>query len=69
MSMHAALDELVPEFERALLDAKSIAFTTAGASGVCFAVVIERPGIVAQVQAKGMAPVPAATWRCHGRGI
>ncbi len=39
-------------FKRALLDAKSIAHTEAGASGIYFAGLIERLGIAAQVQAK-----------------
>lgn len=42
----------VEAFRRALLDAKSIAYTGAGASGLYFARLIERLGISAQVQAK-----------------
>jgi len=42
----------VEAFRRALLDAKSVAYTTAGASGVYFEGVIERLGIAAQVNAK-----------------
>ena len=42
----------VETFKRALLDAKSIACTGAGASGIYFAALIERFGIAAQVQAK-----------------
>ena len=42
----------VEAFKRALLDAKSIAHTEAGASGIHFAGVIERLGIAAQVKAK-----------------
>ena len=42
----------VEAFKRALLDAKSIAHTEAGASGIYFAGLIERLGIAAQVQAK-----------------
>lgn len=39
---------------RALLGAKSIAYTTSGASGIHFARVIERLGIAEQVKAKGV---------------
>ena len=42
----------VEAFKRALLDAKSIAYTEAGASGIHFAGLIERLGIAAQVKAK-----------------
>ena len=42
----------VEAFRRALLDAKSIAYTSAGVSGLYFARLIERLGITAQVQAK-----------------
>lgn len=42
----------VEAFKRALLDAKSIAHTEAGASGIYFAGLIERLGIAAQVKAK-----------------
>lgn len=42
----------VEAFRRALLDAKSIAHTEAGASGIHFAGLIERLGIAAQVKAK-----------------
>ncbi len=42
----------VEAFKRALLDAKSIAHTEAGASGIHFAGLIERLGIAAQVKAK-----------------
>jgi len=48
----ASLDAL----KRALLDAKSIAYTGTGASGVHFAKVIERLGIAAQVGAKARIP-------------
>ena len=40
------------ELKRALLDAKSIAYTRTGASGMHFAKVIERLGIADQVKAK-----------------
>ena len=40
--------------KRALLGAKSIAYTTSGASGIHFANVIERLGIAEQVKAKGV---------------
>lgn len=42
----------VEAFKRALLDARSIAFTEAGASGIHFSGLIERLGIAAQVKAK-----------------
>lgn len=42
----------VEAFKRALLDAKSVTYTTTGASGVYFAGVIEKLGIAPQVQAK-----------------
>lgn len=42
----------VEAFKRALLDAKSIAHTEAGASGIHFLGLIERLGIAAQVKAK-----------------
>jgi molybdate transport system substrate-binding protein len=43
----------VDAFKRALLNAKSIAYTTAGQSGLQFAKVIEDLGIADQVKAKG----------------
>jgi molybdate transport system substrate-binding protein len=43
----------VDAFKRALLNAKSIAYTTAGQSGLQFAKVIENLGIADQVKAKG----------------
>lgn len=42
----------VEAFKRALLDARSIAYTREGASGIHFAGLIERLGIAAQVKAK-----------------
>ena len=42
----------VAAFRRALLDAKSVAYTLTGQSGVYFASVIERLGIAAEVKAK-----------------
>jgi molybdate transport system substrate-binding protein len=42
----------VEAFKRALIEAKSIAFTTAGQSGLHFASVIEKLGIAEQVKAK-----------------
>lgn len=42
--------------KRALLDAKSIAFTKTGASGIHFAKVVERLGIADQVNAKAKVP-------------
>jgi molybdate transport system substrate-binding protein len=46
------------EFRRALLDAKSIAYSAAGASGIFFAGLIERLGIAEQVNAKATV-IPA----------
>ena len=43
----------VDAFKNALINAKSIAFTTAGQSGLQFAKVIEKLGIADQVKAKG----------------
>lgn len=43
----------VEAFKRALMDAKSIAYNTAGQSGAHFAKVIEKIGIADQVKAKG----------------
>ncbi len=43
----------VEAFKRALMNAKSIAYTTAGQSGLHFAKVIEKLGIADQVKAKG----------------
>ena len=43
----------VDAFKRAMLDAKSIAYVTKGASGVHFIAVCERLGIAEQVKAKG----------------
>jgi molybdate transport system substrate-binding protein len=42
--------------KRALLDAKSIAYTKTGASGIHFAKVVERLGIADQVNAKAKVP-------------
>ncbi|HEY4372267.1 MAG TPA: substrate-binding domain-containing protein [Burkholderiales bacterium] len=42
----------VEAFKRALLDAKSVTYTTTGASGVYFAGVIDKLGIAPQVKAK-----------------
>jgi molybdate transport system substrate-binding protein len=44
----------VEVLKHALLNAKSIAYTTTGASGVYFAGLIERLGIAEQVKAKAM---------------
>ncbi len=44
----------VDAFRLALLDAKSIAYTSSGASGIHFAGVIERLGIAAEVKAKSV---------------
>jgi molybdate transport system substrate-binding protein len=42
--------------KRALLNARSIAYTSTGQSGTYFAGLIERLGIAAEVKAKGMEP-------------
>ena len=42
----------VAAFKRALLDARTVAFTTAGASGVYFSGLIGQLGIAAQIEAK-----------------
>jgi molybdate transport system substrate-binding protein len=42
----------VDAFERALLEAKSVAYTTEGASGIYFAGLIERLGIAEQIKPK-----------------
>lgn len=44
----------VDAFKRALLDAKSVAYTSSGASGIHFSGVIERLGIAAEVKAKAV---------------
>ena len=44
----------VDKLKRVLLDAKSIAYTTSGASGIHFAKVIEKLGIANEVKAKGV---------------
>jgi molybdate transport system substrate-binding protein len=44
----------VEAFKRALLDAKSVAYTQDGASGIHFSGLIERLGIAEQVQAKAV---------------
>lgn len=48
----------VEAFKRTLLDARSITYATAGASGVAFVATIEKLGIAAQVKAKAR---PAAS--------
>jgi len=54
-------DISTPEnFKRALLEAKSIAFTRTGASGVHFAKMIEQLGIADQVNAKARVPAGGA---------
>ena len=42
----------VESFKRALLNAKSVAYTTEGASGIYFASLIEKLGIAGQIKAK-----------------
>jgi molybdate transport system substrate-binding protein len=46
----------VDAFRRALLNAKSVTYTTTGASGIYFAGVIEKLGIAAEVKAKAKTP-------------
>jgi len=41
-------------FRQALLDARSVAFSRGGASGICFAGLIERLGIAEAIRAKAM---------------
>lgn len=58
----------VEAFKRALLDARSVAYTTAGQSGVHFAGVIERLGIAAQVKAKAMTLTSGAIGELVAKG-
>jgi molybdate transport system substrate-binding protein len=54
--------------KRALLDAKSIAFTKTGASGMHFAKVVERLGISDQVKAKAKIPEGGSVGELVARG-
>jgi len=58
----------VEALKRALLNAKSIAYTTTGASGVYFAALIERLGIAEQVQAKAKLRPGGAVGELVARG-
>jgi molybdate transport system substrate-binding protein len=58
----------VDALKRALLDAKSIAFTKTGASGIHFAKVVERLGIAAQVNAKAKVPAGGAVGQLVAKG-
>ena len=51
----------VDALKRALLNAKSIAYTSTGQSGTYFAGLIERLGIAAEVQAKAKIPAGGST--------
>jgi molybdate transport system substrate-binding protein len=55
-------------FKRALLEAKSIAFTKTGASGMHFAKVIEQLGIADQVNAKAKVPAGGAVGLLVAKG-
>jgi molybdate transport system substrate-binding protein len=54
--------------KRALLDAKSIAFTATGGSGIHFAKVIERLGIADQVKAKAKIPAGGSVGELVAKG-
>lgn len=54
--------------KRALLEAKSIAFTKTGASGIHFARVVERLGIADQVNAKAKVPAGGSVGELVARG-
>jgi len=54
--------------KRALLDAKSIAFTKTGASGIHFAKVVERLGIADQINAKARIPAGGSVGELVSRG-
>ena len=58
----------VEALKRALLNAKSIAYTGTGASGIYFAGVIERLGIAAQVKAKARIPAGGLVGELVARG-
>jgi molybdate transport system substrate-binding protein len=58
----------VDAFKRALLNAKAIAYTTAGQSGLHFASVIEKLGIAEQVKAKGKTTPGGAAAELIGKG-
>lgn len=54
--------------KRALLDAKSIAFTKTGASGIHFAKVVERLGIADQVNVKAKVPAGGSVGELVAKG-
>ncbi len=56
------------KLKRALLDAKSIAYTKTGASGIHFAKVVERLGIADQVNAKAKVPAGGSVGELVARG-
>lgn len=58
----------VAALKRALLDAKSIAFTKTGGSGIHFAKVAERLGIADQINAKAKVPDGGAVGELVARG-
>lgn len=58
----------VEAFKRTLLDTKSIAYTTTGASGIYFAGLIERLGIAEQVKAKARRPAGGAAGELVAKG-
>jgi molybdate transport system substrate-binding protein len=58
----------VEALKRALLDAKSVAYTTTGASGVYFAGLLERLGIAEQVKAKAKLRPGGAVGELVARG-
>jgi molybdate transport system substrate-binding protein len=58
----------VEAFKRALLDAKSVAYTTEGASGVYFASVLQRLRIAGAVQAKSKTQPGGAVGELVARG-
>jgi molybdate transport system substrate-binding protein len=58
----------VADFRRALLDAKSIAYTLTGQSGVYFAGVIERLGIASDIKAKAVVSAGGLIGEVVARG-
>ena len=58
----------VDTLKRALLEAKSIAYTTTGQSGTYFAGLIERLGIAAEVKAKARTPAGGSTGELVAKG-
>ena len=58
----------VDAFKRALLDAKSVGYTTTGASGIYFAGLIDKLGIGAQVRAKAKTQSGGAVGELVAKG-